>query len=167
MNVRKIARRAQAGFTLIELMIVVAIIGILAAIAIPQYQTYIAKSQVTRAMGETGAIKTAVESCILNGQLTVAAPTATANNCDPQATGSSILTGATQVGATLTANTGVPVVSTPLVGTGADTITGTFGYSAAAVLAGKTVIWTRDANGGWSCKTTADAKYAPQSCPGA
>ena len=46
--------KAQKGFTLIELMIVIAIIGILAAIAIPQYQNYIARSQVTRAMGEAG-----------------------------------------------------------------------------------------------------------------
>ena len=43
-------------------------IGILAAIAIPQYQTYVAKSQVARAMEETGALKTAYEDCLNNGQ---------------------------------------------------------------------------------------------------
>src|SRR5690554_8094785 len=58
---------AQKGFTLIELMIVVAIIGILAAVAIPQYQNYISKSQVSRVMGETGALRTAIESCMMNG----------------------------------------------------------------------------------------------------
>ncbi|WP_139033115.1 pilin, partial [Acinetobacter baumannii] len=55
---------AQKGFTLIELMIVVAIIGILAAIAIPQYQTYIAKSQVSRAVSESGSLKTVIEDCL-------------------------------------------------------------------------------------------------------
>ena len=56
---------AQKGFTLIELMIVVAIIGILAAIAIPQYQNYISKSQVSRVMSEVGSMRTAAETCDL------------------------------------------------------------------------------------------------------
>src|SRR5680860_261682 len=59
---------AQKGFTLIELMIVVAIIGILAAIAIPQYQDYIARSQVTRVVGEISALKTSAEEQLMRGQ---------------------------------------------------------------------------------------------------
>ena len=51
---------AQKGFTLIELMIVVAIIGILAAIAIPAYQSYTAKSQATEAINLLGGLKTAI-----------------------------------------------------------------------------------------------------------
>lgn len=57
----------QKGFTLIELMIVVAIIGILAAVALPQYQQYTAKSQVTACYGEISSGKTQFELLTLEG----------------------------------------------------------------------------------------------------
>lgn len=167
MNRRSIARNVQKGFTLIELMIVVAIIGILAAIAIPQYQTYVAKSQVSRVVSETGAQKTIVEDCLNNGQTGVSAAT-DATHCGGTASASNLLsnTGNTMNGgkpATAT-DGGVPVLAI----TAADntaSLESTFGTSAAAAISGKKVTWERDADGSWKCSTTVDAKYAPAGCP--
>ena len=60
-------KQLQKGFTLIELMIVVAIIGILAAVAIPSYQDYTARAQVTEAVNLAGGFKTGLAEYYSNG----------------------------------------------------------------------------------------------------
>ncbi|MDC6168077.1 prepilin-type N-terminal cleavage/methylation domain-containing protein [Paucibacter sp. XJ19-41] len=57
-------KRVQQGFTLIELMIVVAIIGILAAVAIPQYRDYTGKARVGSTLAQVDGVKKAVALCI-------------------------------------------------------------------------------------------------------
>ncbi|MEP6720214.1 MAG: pilin [Variovorax sp.] len=75
MNRRSIARNVQKGFTLIELMIVVAIIGILAAVALPAYQDYTVRSKITEGLSLASAAKVAVAETF---QSTGAVPTTNA-----------------------------------------------------------------------------------------
>ena len=150
---------AQKGFTLIELMIVIAIIGILAAIAIPQYQNYVAKSQVSRVMAETGAMKTAIETCALDGK--------TDENCQIGWTKSNLLAAtapATPTEATAKATGQGGLVITYPSATVEGKITATFGQSAAQAIATKKLEWKRTLAGEWTCTTNVDAKYAPTGC---
>ena len=157
---------AQKGFTLIELMIVVAIIGILAAIAIPQYQNYIAKSQVSRVMSETSSLKTAIESCLLDGKTTLPAAgvAATAAQCDLGWTNSNLLGAAVAI-------QGTDALKVTL-GTGVQNslIEAKFGSSAAQALqvdGKRTLTWTRNGEtGAWTCTTKVETKYRPSGCAG-
>ena len=68
-----VVKKHKAGFTLVELMIVVAIIGILAAVAIPAYQDYMAKAKFGAALAELSAGKVGFDTRLLDGD-TVATP---------------------------------------------------------------------------------------------
>jgi type IV pilus assembly protein PilA len=76
-------KRVQQGFTLIELMIVVAIIGILAAVALPAYQDYTVRAKVSEGLSLASGAKTAVAENVMNGSSDLTAgwtPPPTTNN---------------------------------------------------------------------------------------
>ncbi|WP_445286656.1 pilin [Variovorax atrisoli] len=152
-------------------MMVVAIIGVLAAIAIPQYQTYVFRSHVQRVVGESGALRAAIEVCLTNGKTTVGDPSLSIENCDPQANGSNLQATGGNAAPTVgqpwsTPGSGVPEVALSAT---TSTIVATFGNLAGSPLKGATagsVRWERHPNGTWTCRVTnVDPLYVSPACP--
>ena len=142
-------KKLQQGFTLIELMIVVAIIGILAAIAIPAYQDYVARAQVSEAATLMDGLKTPVADAF---------------------TALGTLTGVNSGGNGIAAAASVTGKYTATVAVANGVMTGTLKTAAQGVsakVAATTLTLTPTDRGGsleWACSGTMDAKFRPAAC---
>jgi type IV pilus assembly protein PilA len=150
-------KHVQQGFTLIELMIVVAIIGILAAIAIPQYQDYVAKSQVTAGLAEIAPAKTAFELAINDGRALAVNDLSELGIKDSQRCAMTTVAytpGTTTIGAA---------------GSATATTFMTCTLSGNAKVANAAINMARDIDGSWFCKITSlptgwKDSYVPSGC---
>lgn len=130
------------GFSLVELMIVVAIIAILAAIALPMYQDYVAKSQLAAAFAEIRPGKTTVETVIQDGRNT--------SLINPAYIGLHVSGRCTALDAEIDSN-GAGMISCKVGG--------------GAAITGKDLILRRAADGIWTCDGSAfEARYRPTGC---
>lgn len=154
----------QKGFTLIELMIVIAIIGILAAIAIPAYQDYLARAQMSEAIELAGGAKTGLSEFVQNNNrwpTTLASVYSTATNTGPAGRYVQTIWSGTVVQPTAgTPNTGTYTVVATMKGTG---VNGNISNK-------QMEIWTTNGGTIWHCGTgssTSSAvqdKFLPSSC---